>query len=95
MFVVLDRVKETLGLVAETLPRVRLPDAPLAVKILVVLLLPASKMPVETGVKLMEPLLAVMSTLEPSESGPATFEKVIPVADATSPRKVKSSTCEN
>ena len=90
----LDRVNETVGFVAETLPRVRLPVAPLVVRILVEPLLPANWIPAVIEEKLMGPLLAVTSTLEPSDSGPVTLVKVMLVAAVTSPWKDRSSTCE-
>ena len=95
MLVELDRVSETVALVAETLPRVRLPVAPLAVRILVEPLLPESWIPDVIEEKLMGPLLAVTSTLEPSDSEPVTLVEVTLVAAVTSPWKDKSSTCEN
>ena len=95
VLVALLRVNETVGLVAETFPRVRLPVAPLAVRILVEPLLPASWIPAEIEEKLMGPLLAVTPTFEPKESGPTTLVKVILVAAITLPWKDRSSTCEN
>ena len=82
-------------LVAETFPSVRLPVAPLALMILVEPLLPANWIPEVMEEKLMGPLLAVTSTLEPSDNGPVTLVKVMLVAAVTSPWKDKSSTCEN
>ena len=91
----LDRVNETVGLVAETLPRVRLPVAPLAVRILVEPLLPANWIPDVIEEKLMGPLLAVTSTLEPSDSEPVTLVEVTLVAAVTSPWKARSSMFKN
>ena len=85
VLVELDRVNETLGLVAATFPRVRLPVAPPAVRTFVEPLTPTSLIPAEIVEKLIGPLLAVTSTLVLSDSGPATLVKVMLVSAVTSP----------
>lgn len=85
VLVALESVNETVEFVAVTLPRVRLPAAPPAVRILVLPLLPASRTPEVMLEKLRAPLLAVMSAFDPNDNGPATLVNVTVVADETSP----------
>ena len=95
VLVALDNVNDTVEFVAVTDPSVRLPVAPLAVRMFVEPLLPASWIPDAIVVKSIGPLLAVTSTFDPKDSGPATLVNAILVAAVTSPFRTKFPICEN
>ena len=89
VLVELVKVNATLELVAETLPSAILPVVPLAVRILVVPLVPSNKILEVVGEKEIDPLFAVTSTLVSSFSR-TTLVNVTFVAATTSALKTKS-----